>query len=135
MPFFISIICFIIKHSSKKIDFLAFFSYFVVSLFVFQQQIFTKLFEMNHCEKFQLDDIYSESYLKNSLGIKCYTTTYYFWMFYIIIPFLCFYGIFIPFFTQAFAYSKRSSFSNRTNIMKYDFLMREYFKFKDLSFL
>lgn len=105
--------------------------YFISSYFVFQQEIFTKLTEMINCEHFKFDDTYSESYLRNYLGIKCYTSTHYLWTFFIVFPSFLFYGMAIPLFIQIFISLKKSILYERVNIVKYDFLMRQYFKPKN----
>lgn len=133
IPFLFSSIFFIKSLFLKKMKIWTFFSYFVVSYIIFKQQIFTVLFEMINCEKLQLDDYYSESHLKNYLGIKCYTETHYFWIYFVIVPFICFYGIILPIFVQIFVHSKRHSFKNRIKVIKYNFLMKQYFKLKSSS--
>ena len=117
----------------KQIKAFDLFFYFVSSYFVFQQEIFTKLSEMINCENFQFDETYSENYLRNYLGIKCYTSQHYLWIFFIIFPSFVFYGMLIPLIIQIFTSLKKWSLYKRTNIIKYDFLMRQYFKTKKPS--
>lgn len=133
LPILFSILFSVKTIFKRRLNIFLFFYYFVVSYFVFQQDIFTKLFDMINCERLQLDNYTVEYYMKNYLGIKCYTQTHYFWIFFIIFPTFCFYGFLLPFSIQIFAYSKKSFFTERKNIIKYDFLMRQYFKSKNSS--
>ena len=132
-PFLLSIIFSIKNLFKKKLNIFEFCFYFIVSCFVFQQKIFMKLFEMINCENFIFDDQLSEFYLRNYLHIKCYTQDHYFWVYYIIVPSLVFYGIHLPISIWIFTYYNQSRFRDRNINIKYNFLMRQEFKLKNTN--
>ena len=126
----ISILFSVKSFVQKKLNPFDFLLYFIVSYFFFQQKMFMKLFEYINCENFIFDDSFREQYLKNYLGIKCYTIDHYFWLNLIIIPSFVFYGALLPISIVIFMNIKQKIFHERRKIIQYDFLMRQPFKSK-----
>ena len=134
-PFILSITLFIILGIRKKKFRLShIFMNFYVAFFIMNQSIFSKLFELITCSSFQFDELSTENYLKNYLGIECYDNFHYLWIYLIIIPFLIFYGMIVPISTIIFAYKNKEELKIETNIIKYDFLMRQPYISKYASF-
>ena len=106
---------------------------FYIAFFTLNQNIFSKLFELINCQSFTFDESSSESFLKNYLGIQCYDHFHFIWIFAIIIPFFIFYGLIVPASTIYFSYYKRNELKIESNIIKYDFLMRQMFIWKNSS--
>ena len=107
---------------------------FFISFIMLQQGIFSKLLEMIKCENFQFKEIESRSYLKNYLGIECFTNNHNFWLLFIIVPLILFYGAFVPFSTLLYSLYKKKELEAKENIIKYDFLMRQPFEYRNSSF-
>jgi hypothetical protein len=119
---------------TKHANFGRLFMIFYISYFVVQQELFTKLFEIINCEKFDFDENDKGYYLKNLLGIECYTNSHYIWIFILVIPSFAIYGFIIPLSTILIARLKRSKLNfKKSSILKYDFLMRQAFNHKNPS--
>lgn len=99
-----------------------------------QQTILSKLFELINCENYKFDDLNSQSFLKNYVGIKCFDENHYWWIFSLILPSFTFYAIFIPISATCFATIKKLNMGIRSNIIKYDFLMRQPYNSSNPSF-
>lgn len=101
--------------------------YFYVSYFLLQQGILSKLFDLVNCETYNFDDIEHKDFLKNYLGIECYTKNHYFWISIMLIPGFFIYAILLPLSTLIFSYIKKKEKTTKSNIIKFDFLMRQFF--------
>ena len=106
---------------------------FYIAFFSLNQSIFSKLFELINCKNFKFDEFSEGNYLLNYLGIECYDNSHYFWIFLIILPSLFFYGLLVPISTVLYSYYKRNELKSEINIMKYDFLMRQAYSWKNSS--
>ena len=100
---------------------------FYIAFFSLNKSIFSKLFELIHCENFKFDDSREGNYLLNYLGIECYDNSHFLWIFLIIIPSFFFYGLLVPGSTILFSHYNKNELKSEINIIKYDFLMRQAF--------
>ena len=133
-PFLLSIILsIIIWIKMKNIIISQILMNFYIAFFSLNQTIFSKLFELIHCENFKFDGYSEGNYLLNYLGIECYDNSHYLWIFLIIMPSFFFYGILVPTSTILFSHYKKNELKSERNIIRYDFLMRQAYSWKNSS--
>ena len=106
----------------------------MISYFVFQQVIFTNLFEMVNCEDFKFDEYETKTFLRNYLGIECSGYSYFNWIYFIVGPSFFLYGILIPLTNLIFTNIKKIDESLKGNLIKYDLLRRQAFNPRHSSF-
>lgn len=123
----LSLLFFIKKH---QFDLKNYIIYFYLSYFILQQGILEKLLDLLNCENYKFDLVNEKSYLKNYLGIECFDNNHFKWIIFMIIPGLSLYALIVPLSTILFFYLKKSDFTSKINIIKYDFLMRQPFFYK-----
>ena len=112
LPFFFGLIFMITNFiTSKELTIYHFCLNFMISFFMLQEQIFSKLFELISCQNYKFDNSDSKSYLRNFLKIECFTESHNNWIFFIIIPSFSFYGAIIPFLITSFTQFKKKSWN------------------------
>ena len=93
----------------------------VMTLFFFQCPLITSLTEIMNCV-----DIGENSFIQSFLIEKCNGSTYHFWQNYIILPFFCFYTIFLPLLALIYMiYNKKNLYEDNV-IIKIGFLLNGY---------
>jgi len=102
------------------------FSIIVCSL---QSPIFSSFFEILLCDNFQSND-QSFSYIHTQLSERCYTSSYFIWVFYFIIPAFFFYGILLPSISYIYIFYHRENLYETDVLNRIGFLINGYKKEK-----
>lgn len=116
-----------ISIKSRSFDLSNLIAVFYLSYFKLQQNILSKLFELVNCKHFIFSETESSYNLANFVGIQCYSTEFYFYIFFLILPSLILYALIVPLSTILFSWLNRNDFKNKATIIKFDFLMRQPF--------
>lgn len=104
---------------------------FTVIVCLLQGNIFTSLFEILKCNEFHSDDNKKYYYIQSSLSTLCYDDNYNKWIFFLIIPSMVFYGVFLPSLAYIYMFFNKNSLYNNNVMMYVGFIVNGYKKEKN----
>ena len=103
---------------------------FSLSIFIFQPAILKSLFEILKCKGMYPDP--GKAYIFSDMSEECYTSTYYRWIFFLVIPAFLFYVILFPIFFNFYIKKNDSGVKSidlirKNHILKLGFRKEKYY--------